>query len=138
MRILILDDDLKRHTAFARNLIGHEVVHAETVTTTIHHLNKGEVFDAVFLDHDLGGEVYVESGGDKPTGYDVATWLLFNSERCPNIVIIHSFNKTGALKMKALLDEQDISALLYLPGVWDNPNLSASLTEYHENHTTKQ
>jgi CheY-like chemotaxis protein len=110
MKILILDDDQNRHKIFAQKLIGHEVVHTYTAMATIACL-KNEYFDYVFLDHDLGGKVMVESG--EGTGYQVAEWLSHNVKCQPTNIIIHSFNPAGAQNMKNVLPNAEI-----LPGAW--------------------
>ena len=83
MRILILDDDMIRHAAFQRALVGCFVRSVTTVAECIRALEDG-VWDYLFLDHDLGGEIYVDSfrkeGG---TGYDVAVWLRAHPSSMP-------------------------------------------------------
>ena len=61
MRILILEDDPARHKAFKKNLIGNEVLITEHTDQAI-KLIKEQDWDVLFLDHDLGGKVYCESG----------------------------------------------------------------------------
>lgn len=92
MRILILEDDPERHKAFRRNLIGIEVKIVEHTHEAIQLLQE-EDWDALFLDHDLGGKVYCESGPG--TGWEVAEWLSRNLERAPKIVITHSLHDIG-------------------------------------------
>jgi len=115
MKILILDDDQNRHKIFAQKLIGHEVVHTYTAMATIAHL-KNDTFDYVFLDHDLGGKVFVESG--EKTGFQVAEWLSHNVKHQPTNIIIHSFNPVGAQNMKNVLPNAQI-----IPGAWDRIQL---------------
>lgn len=110
MRILILDDDLCRHQAFNRKLIGNDVKNVETSQDAIDAL-QNESWDLVCLDHDLGGKVYVQSG--KNTGYEVAQWLFDNPEKQPERIIIHSYNPVGAKNMKSLLEKAEL-----IPGAW--------------------
>ena len=110
MRILILDDDLCRHKAFNKKFIGHDVKNVETSQETIDAL-QNENWDCVFLDHDLGGRVYVQSG--KNTGYEVAQWLSNHPEKQPERIIIHSFNPVGAKNMQSLLPKSEL-----IPGAW--------------------
>jgi CheY-like chemotaxis protein len=112
MRILILDDDLIRHRHFKENYMHHVLTLVTTVQETIHNLMQHD-YDAIFLDHDLGGQQMVASGGHEPTGYDVAVWLNANQDRCPPLVYIHSFNPEGALKMQKLLPHA-----ILVPGLW--------------------
>ena len=115
MRVLILEDDHNRHKAFRRNLIGCDVQIVETAPAAIEYLNSVS-WDVLFLDHDLGGEVYQESGDG--TGYEVACWLEEHVDKQPKRIIIHSFNAAGAEKMLAALP-----SAICGPGVWANPDL---------------
>jgi hypothetical protein len=57
-------------------------------------------YDFFFLDHDLGGRVYLEPGDE--TGYAVARMLA--SAGVPGCrVLIHSWNPAGTMAMKSLL-----------------------------------
>jgi CheY-like chemotaxis protein len=112
MKILILDDDLGRHQYFAKNYAIHELVHVTTAQEAIDQL-KVNTFDVVFLDHDLGGMVMVESGGKEPTGYDVAKWLSENPNRQPKRVFVHSMNPVGSQNIKNVLP----SSILF-PAAW--------------------
>lgn len=58
MRILFLDDDRLRISRFCQAMVGHTIVAVETADDAISRL-KTETFDAISLDHDLGGEVFV-------------------------------------------------------------------------------
>lgn len=60
-------------------------------------------FDIIYLDHDLGGKVYVPSFLPN-TGYALAKWISENNIKCKEI-IIHSFNPTGAAAMKKVLPQ---------------------------------
>jgi CheY-like chemotaxis protein len=113
MRILILDDDLSRHKHFKANLIGHELTHTETAQECIDQIANNELFDYIFLDHDLGGNVYVESG--KNTGYEVAQYLANNPDKIPGKrkVLVHSLNPVGAKNMARIIP----GAALY-PFAW--------------------
>ena len=111
MKILILDDDITRLDIFKKNLIGHSVVCVMTAQETIQKLSD-EIWDYVFLDHDLGGKMYVPSGIG--TGYEVAKWLSENADRKPKKIIIHSFNEPGRKNMQNVLPEAEI-----FPGAWN-------------------
>ncbi len=95
-KILILEDDHERHEAFRLKFKDEDVLIVETAKEAIAHL-KLEDFDILFLDHDLGGKVYVESGPG--TGYEVACFLEENKGLKPKQIIIHSLNPVGAKKM---------------------------------------
>jgi len=115
MKILILEDDPNRHKKFREKLWEH----AEDIRITddIQECTKllmSNKWDYLFLDHDLGGEVYVESDGDKPTGYKVAAWLEANQEYMPKNIVLHSLNCVGRTRMKqALPNAEDV------PWAWE-------------------
>lgn len=112
MRILILDDDESRLKIFRQKLIGHHVECYKTVNEIIVRL-KEDMFQYLFLDHDLGGKTFVQSGGQEETGWDAAVWLSNNVDRQPENIIIHSFNTAGAKNMKSLLPKAQV-----IPGAW--------------------
>jgi hypothetical protein len=116
-RILFLDDDANRYRVF-NNLImdsNHnvrtneleldefEVTWVETSKAAIKLLQDPEKhFHYVFLDHDLGGEVYVASG--EHTGWEVANFI--NDRKLKfEAVILHTMNPIGADNMKQLIPE---------------------------------
>lgn len=108
--ILVLDDEEVRLRAFRAKLIGNVVLTVKTVEECISALENA-TWDYVFLDHDLGGKILVESG--KGTGYEVAEWLSNHPEKKPKHIIVHSFNAAGAKNMLGLLPEAK-----YIPGIW--------------------
>jgi len=81
MRILILEDDQNRIDIFKKNLAGHDVDVVETAKGAIDFL-VGFDYDVVFLDHDLGGEQWVDAG-NKNTGSEVVRWVTgwYNGEK---------------------------------------------------------
>ena len=116
MKILILEDSHQRHHQFRINFIGHLLTIVETVPECIEALQTEE-FDAICLDHDLGGKEMVKSGDG--TGYEVAVWLTKNKDRTPKHLYIHSMNSTGAKNMKNVLESAGLS-VTYAPGLWTN------------------
>lgn len=111
MRILVLDDDKTRLKLFKQKLIGHIVDCAETATEAIELLKNNELYDQIYLDHDLGEMTHQPSGPN--TGYEVAKWINEHSNKRPFRIVIHSFNTPGAQNMLSLLPEAS-----YIPGVW--------------------
>jgi len=111
MKILILEDSPERQEKFARALRGHMMAFVDTARDAILFL-QDDKFDTVFLDHDLGGQVMVESGDG--TGYEVACWLEQHPEHRPKQIIIHSLNPSGAARMK-----QALPCATVLPAAWD-------------------
>ena len=103
MKILILEDDENRVVTFVKHLpIWLDVTYVTTAEAAIEKLSTDE-FAIVFLDHDLGGEVYVDPSNPN-TGSGVVRWMLENVETVhdPDI-IIHSMNTPAAMAM-----EQDL------------------------------
>lgn len=111
MKILVLDDDVKRHKRFRQQWIGHELTIVVTAKEAIENLSR-KTWDIVFLDHDLNNEAFVPSGPG--TGYEVAQWLTNNPLRKPMLIVIHSFNSVGAIEMNLLL----VEAVVF-PGAWE-------------------
>ena len=112
-KILILEDDLNRHAAFNKVLDEHDLTIVTTAKEAIAKLDRyGDAWDWLFLDHDLGSEVFVKS--NKETGYEVATWLEEHTDKRPKIgVALHSLNPVGRSNMqKALPYACDT------PGLW--------------------
>lgn len=109
--ILILEDDETRVKKFRRKFIGHAVDVVATVEAAIEHLKNKKV-DALFLDHDLGGQVMVSSGPG--TGYEVACWLEENPQYIPAEVYIHTLNPSGRRMMQLALPMAEVA-----PCAWE-------------------
>lgn len=106
--VLMLDDDRSRLAAVRSRL--PSVTTCETAAGCIALLAGGGWTD-VLLDHDLGGEVYVDP--DLPnTGSAVARWLAANPDRFRDTrFVIHSFNPAGAANMTGLLAAAGLSVV---------------------------
>ena len=110
MNILFLDDNTERLAnakKFINNVISlsseNEIVKTTNAEDTILKLEH-YAFDTVFLDHDLGGEVYVDSGRED-CGMEVVRWLVANKQNNIKVIIVHSWNTVaGAEMVKKLLD----------------------------------
>lgn len=111
MRILILEDDQIRVEKFKENFSGYDDLFiTDSPTETISKLDS-ENWDWLFLDHDLGGNIFCPS--DEKSGYAVAEWLEQNPKKKPKHIVLHSMNVVGRQKMKQAIPES-IEAL----GVW--------------------
>jgi len=115
--VLILEDDphKTRMPAFEEKLsqIWAEMTHVETAHECIEIMKK-EKFDWIFLDHDLGGEVFVNTD-EENTGSEVARWMSKNWDRFEDSeVVIHSYNSAGAQCMQG-----HIPKAIYYPGIWN-------------------
>ena len=95
MNILFLDDSLARVKKFRSHCPSATLVH--TSDNAISKLASGTTWDYVFLDHDLGGEEYVNSERED-CGMNVVRWIV---EHKPQIstIIVHSLNPPAAARM---------------------------------------
>lgn len=109
-KILVLEDSPERQFKFRHNLDGHSVTITAYAQACIYELMYKE-WDWLFLDHDLGGDIMVESGIN--TGYEVAQFLAAHPDMQPPRIIIHSLNPVGAKNMKAVLPKAE-----EFPFVW--------------------
>jgi len=100
MKILIVEDDKNRIKWFKENLVGHSADIVETAKLGI-ALCQTKKYDAVFLDHDLGGEIFVDSNHHN-TGYQVAK-LMAESMNKDTPTIVHSHNPSGAKNIKGVI-----------------------------------
>lgn len=122
MRILILDDDLNRHSIFKMAFIGSNITSVEKTEFCIQELLENDPFDIVMLDHDLDHRVYVPSGPG--TGYEIAEWLRDHPEKMPRLVILHTCNRDGAAKMLEVLPNAK-----YFPALFMREDLNLSFLE---------
>jgi hypothetical protein len=104
MNILFLDDDENRIREFQPRFPG--AIITRTAKETIAKLPVMD-WDVVLLDHDLGGEQFVDSGKED-TGAGVARWV---AENRPSVgrFIVHSHNPGGAKNMEGLLQQAGYS-----------------------------
>lgn len=102
MKIFVLDDSGERQNVFLHFLSeGNQVFTAYSQQEAIKVLKKEKEFDIIFLDHDLGGGIYMESHEDN-TGWWVAKYIAENGIKSKRI-IIHTLNYPGAKNMQCLL-----------------------------------
>jgi CheY-like chemotaxis protein len=97
MKVFILEDDARRMKTLRRKLHTHTIYHADNVAEAKKLLEETEGIEVLLLDHDLGGQVYVDSHQEN-TGYQLAKYIR-DSERQYLQIIIHSLNVVGARKM---------------------------------------
>ncbi len=95
-RILFLDDDPARGLRFKGD--NPEAVCVETVADCVRAL--GEPWDEVHLDHDLGGEQFVDHERDD-CGMAVVRWLCEQPRPHlrPSVFVIHTHNPGAAVAM---------------------------------------
>lgn len=100
IRVFLLDDDTRRHAWFTRRFSGDNLDIAEDVAGALELLSEN-LYDAIFLDHDLLPEHYhAETTDDERTGYAVALWLASRPEmQRASTIMIHTRNADGAMRM---------------------------------------
>ena len=120
MKALVLEDDHNRARKFKQRFLerGWSGIFTETAKEAIEHLKTTD-FDIVFLDHDLGGEVFVNTDGSN-TGSEVARWMAKNPKK--GYVVIHSLNTPAALVMQRL-----IPGSYHIPFVWEESIFNGSI-----------
>lgn len=96
MRIFVLEDNFERQKIFRDKLKNHEMVLFDNAIDAIDFLKNDIDFDIMYLDHDLGNEVYVDIK-EKNTGSEVARFLSDKEVRAK--IVIHSYNAIGAQNM---------------------------------------
>ena len=75
----------------------------------IHHTTNKIKVDSLFLDHDLGGEVYVDSSRED-CGMEVVRWLCNNhiDKEEVNNIYVHTMNPAASESMYHTLLEADL------------------------------
>jgi CheY-like chemotaxis protein len=100
--MLVLDDDPSRVKSLRRQFPNAEIVWAETVTECIGFLDQQ--WDVIRLDHDLGGETFVDSSRDD-CGMEVVRDLAAHPRPHlrETVMIVHSRNGLAGPAMVAML-----------------------------------
>lgn len=100
MKIFVLEDNLQRIEQFRDYFATYRLManYATSVQNAIRMFPRVNP-DVVFLDHDLGGQVYVDS--DEPnTGYQFVKWLKENDPKWrARSYVVHSMNPVGVDNM---------------------------------------
>lgn len=100
MNILILEDSTERIKRFRAAMPNATVV--MTARECIQQLTKQDC-DALFLDHDLGNCVYVDTAVEN-TGSGVVRWMLENTPNCAR-VFVHTLNDYAGDSMEIALSK---------------------------------
>ncbi len=109
MRILILEDSEDRNTWFRKKFIGKNVDFAYTATQA-NKLLETNLYDVIFLDHDLAEEHYVAMYAVVDTdligtGVDTAKFMAENKCSPKAQIIVHSLNTVGSQNIFAILKD---------------------------------
>ena len=110
MKIFILEDDPNRIDWFKENLMTDDLDITQDVAEAMKWL-KSKEYDAVFLDHDLGGEVFVDSA-EWNTGATVAQMIHETPNKVLDVVI-HSWNPCGAKIMRDSMRANGVSCFYF-------------------------
>jgi len=102
-RVLILDDDPDRHSAFARMIPRARLTHAYTAEQAIRSMKNKPTFDLALLDHDLQKSSELASVVNPGDGMVVAEFIASNPQLSPTRVWIHSWNDSARSKMARIL-----------------------------------
>ena len=100
IRVFLLDDDTRRHEWFTKRFDGDDLDIADTVVQAREYLSAN-LYDAIFLDHDLLPEHYnAEANDDENTGYAIALWLASRPDlQRASTIMVHTRNADGAMRM---------------------------------------
>jgi CheY-like chemotaxis protein len=80
------------------------MAHFATGVTSAKRMYERANPDLIFLDHDLGGQTYVDSD-EGNTGYQFVKWLKENDPQWKErSYVVHSLNPSGADNMLAELE----------------------------------
>jgi CheY-like chemotaxis protein len=107
IRVLLLDDDTRRHRWFIKRFRGDELDVAENVQEAKDFLAEN-AYDAIFLDHDLLPHHYESNdhGDMANTGYAVAEYLNEHADlQRAATIIVHTRNADAAIPMVQKLRE---------------------------------
>lgn len=104
MRVFVLEDDPGRHRGFREAL--YESNADLTIVEDVKTAKAAFVppYDIICLDHDLGGEIFVDSS-EENTGFQFVRWLCMDA--APDMrttpIFVHSYNPEGASRMYRML-----------------------------------
>ncbi len=95
--IFVLEDDGNRMKTFAGMFLEDNLVMTNNAKSAIDILYSDIEFDIIYLDHDLGGNVFVSSEDINTGAYLSKHMDGLNKDI---LIIIHSYNPTGASNIK--------------------------------------
>lgn len=97
MKILILEDNPARQEKFRHIFRNQELFISDNVKDALLCCLTND-FKVIFLDHDLGNEVWVDSE-EENTGYQFVKMLVKDRLQKNSLYYVHSMNPIGANKM---------------------------------------
>ena len=108
--ILFLDDCPRRTKKFRSKYPCAKT--AETAQGIIEKIDQEKTIDCLFLDHDLGGQHYVDSA-EKNCGMEVVRHLVKNPHTGITKVIVHSLNRPAGIEMTQKLKDAGYKAVYF-------------------------
>lgn len=109
MKIFILEDDATRIDLFLEACRGADVTVAQSTDEAIDKWTGD--YDIICLDHDLGGQVFVNSAHSN-TGAGFARWMPENVQGdWSPAVVVHSYNPDGAQNIVNILRKKKYALL---------------------------
>jgi CheY-like chemotaxis protein len=110
--VLFLDDNEER-IEHIKKVLGDTYIRAvRTAAECIEALELDGPWHTVYLDHDLGGEVFVNSL-EANTGMEVVRWLVREGINKVDIkqIVVHSWNLPAAAEMVSKLADVGFNAV---------------------------
>lgn len=101
-------DDCPNRTKLFKSKYPHATT-VETATKCIEVLQQYDKIDELYLDHDLGGMMMVDSDRED-CGMEVVRWLVDNKKDI-NHIVVHSLNPVGAKQMVLALKDAGYRAI---------------------------
>ena len=111
MKVLILEDDPNRIKTFKNKLKEHDLYFFTNVSDAKDAVAAFGPFDYYFLDHDLDGQIFVDSK-EMNTGYRFAEFLA--ESNVTGEIVVHSMNPAGAQNIKGVLPQAQLVPFPYL------------------------
>lgn len=106
--IVILEDDPNRISSFKKKIgdASNLMIFTDVDPCVRYVKNNKDIIDMIFLDHDLGGEIYVDSN-DHNTGYTMAKKIKeIYGDNYPQ-TIVHSMNPSGVKNILEVLKKAE-------------------------------
>lgn len=115
MKILILEDNLDRIEKFKQLFINQKLYIFDNAIEAFQSCFNTE-YNVLFLDHDLGGKIWVDSN-EENTGYEFVKLLVESGLQHKALIYIHSMNPVGSNNMLNYLKQFGYD------GIWQPFNL---------------
>jgi len=103
IKAFILEDSEERAKTFRSALEGWDITLCSACVDALKHIMETK-FDIIFLDHDLGGKVFVPQTDKEASGYPVAQ-AIPGSINKETPVVVHSWNIPAAKSMVEAIGE---------------------------------